>query len=145
MPPPPPPPLPPPPGAPPSCSEADKATVKKVWAAMGGEVQKLTKGSDNVGNWNRVVVEDGRITRLKLVAWYGAELSGVIPKEIGDLDALTSLYLGKAVFGDGKNCLSGEIPKEIGNCTALTTLRLDENELSGVIPKEIGNCTKLTC
>ncbi|GMI10259.1 hypothetical protein TrVE_jg97 [Triparma verrucosa] len=89
----------------------DKATLLKVWAAVGGTKQALTNGSDDVEDWKGIRVEDGRVTS---VDWCESKppLSGVISKEIGKLSELS--YLGL-----DDNALSGEIPKEIGNCKKL--------------------------
>lgn len=63
-------------------------------------------------------------------------LSGIIPKGIGDLSNLESLYLAY-------NKLTGEIPPAIGNLKNLKTLRLDNNQFTGNIPPEIGNLQNL--
>jgi len=64
------------------------------------------------------------------------QLTGSIPKEIGNLSKLHSLYLSH-------NQLTGSIPPEIGNLKELRGLDLSYNELSGSIPKEIGNIPEL--
>jgi hypothetical protein len=61
---------------------------------------------------------------------WGNQLSGQIPKEIGNLIQLTYLNLGG-------NQLSGQIPKEIGNLIQLTHLNLWDNQLSGQIPPKL--------
>jgi|GEM_PF-2697008 len=58
-----------------------------------------------------------------------------IPKEIGNLTNLTSLYLDSNQIK--------ELPKEIGNLTNLTSLDLGNNQIKE-LPKEIGNLTNLT-
>jgi len=64
------------------------------------------------------------------------QLTGGIPKEIGNLRNLQELYLFN-------NQLTGGIPKEIGNLTNLIELCFEDNELTGDIPKEIGNLSNL--
>ncbi len=59
----------------------------------------------------------------------------ILPPEIGQLTALTELYLQS-------NQLKS-LPLEIGQLTALTTLHLHSNQLS-VLPPEIGQLTALT-
>ena len=75
------------------------------------------------------------LRRLWLGNDYGGpsknELTGPIPAELGQLRALTRLFL------DG-NKLSGAIPAELGQLGALAGLYLSENELSGAIPAELG-------
>ena len=57
------------------------------------------------------------------------DLTGPIPKEIGDLTNLRDLYLNN-------NNFNGRIPKSIGkeNLTDILILRLDNNQLIGEIP-----------
>ncbi|CAN6237173.1 unnamed protein product [Urochloa humidicola] len=59
-------------------------------------------------------------------------LTGVIPKEIGQLKALLSLNLSF-------NKLSGEIPQTICNLTNLEVLDLSSNQLTGAIPTTLNN------
>lgn len=91
--------------------------------------------------WDGVTIRGDRVTRLSLRDEPGERknksLNCTLPKEIGNLTALTSLDLR------GSN-LYGPIPKEIGNLAQLTTLNLRNNKLSGAIPTEIGELKKLT-
>lgn len=91
--------------------------------------------------WDGVTVRDGRVTRLSLRDEPGTRkdesLNCILPEEIGNLTALTSLDLS------GAN-LYGPIPKEIGNLTQLTRLNLQNNDLTDLIPPEIGKLKKLT-
>ncbi|RLN04510.1 putative LRR receptor-like serine/threonine-protein kinase [Panicum miliaceum] len=97
---------------------------------------------------------------LKTLVLSGTNLTGAIPKELGDLAELTTLDLSKNQLSGaippelcrlGKlqtlalntNSLRGAIPDDIGNLTSLTSLTLYDNELSGVIPASIGNLKKL--
>ena len=73
---------------------------------------------------------DNKVTSLQLI---GKELTN-IPKEIGELKALTYLDLSS-------NQLTF-IPKEIGGLTALTELHLRSNQLTA-IPKELGKLKTL--
>jgi len=59
----------------------------------------------------------------------------LLPKEIGQLQALKNLYL------DSGNLVS--VPKEIGQLKALQGLRLDSNRLVSGVPKEIGQLKAL--
>ncbi|XP_058748192.1 probable LRR receptor-like serine/threonine-protein kinase At3g47570 isoform X2 [Vicia villosa] len=74
------------------------------------------------------------------LAWLRMEfnqISGVIPKRIGQLTGLTYLSLGNNLF-------EGIIPDSIGNLTNLIRLDLQDNKLSGNIPTSIGNLTVLS-
>jgi Leucine-rich repeat (LRR) protein len=72
-------------------------------------------------------------TRLIKLALNGNHLTH-LPKEIGQLAALTSLKVSM-------NDLEA-LPPEIGQLTLLTTLDVSDNELT-TLPKEIGKCAAL--
>ncbi|WP_462247869.1 T9SS type A sorting domain-containing protein [Ekhidna sp.] len=76
--------------------------------------------------------DDGRVSDIFLSS---SELNGTIPKELGELDFLTTLVL----ISDS---LKGTIPKEIGNLTSLTELWL-AGEFSGPIPEELSDLVLL--
>lgn len=85
-------------------------------------------------DWYAVEVDgEGRVSGLSL---YSNNVTGAIPPDLGNLTALTHLYLLQ-------NNLIGPIPRDLGNLTALTDLRLDENDLIGPIPRELGNLGRL--
>ncbi|CAM9714811.1 unnamed protein product [Ectocarpus sp. 8 AP-2014] len=88
-----------------------------------------------IGEWHGVTVgHNGRVIRLELT---GNHLRGPIPSQLGELTALTVLYLHQ-------NQLSGPIPAELSGLTALTKLNLSETELSGPIPPSLGGLKLLT-
>ena len=58
-----------------------------------------------------------------------------MPESLGNLTALTELYLG------GNRLAS--VPESLGNLTALTELYLNGNQLASV-PESLGNLTALT-
>ena len=80
--------------------------------------------------------ELGNLTNLKTLFLSGNQLSGEIPRELENLTNLERLYLSY-------NQLSGEIPRELGNLTNLEELELADNQLSGEIPRELENLTNL--
>ncbi len=79
--------------------------------------------------------EIGYLTALQSVTLVFNNLSGSIPREIGNLTNITLLLIASS--------LSGPIPAEIGNLAALQFLGLYSNRLSGPVPLEIGNLTAL--
>ena len=84
--------------------------------------------------WYGVEVNDqGRVVEL---GFLGNGLTGRIPRELGGLAHLRSLFL----YRDG---LTGPIPPEFGNLANLRYLSLGENDLTGPIPPELGNLANL--
>jgi hypothetical protein len=63
-------------------------------------------------------------------------LTGRIPEAIGELTALTYLFLGE-------NDLEGEIPSSLGRLKKLRQLNLARNMLTGSIPRSFSNLTSL--
>jgi Leucine-rich repeat (LRR) protein len=80
------------------------------------------------GTWYGVTVLSGHVIRLQL-PWNN--LSGVLPVELGNLSALTTLDLQG-------NALTGNIPSALGGLPALATLNLSFNSLNGGIPAALG-------
>lgn len=75
--------------------------------------------------------------RLFSVQLPSANLSGSLPRELGELTNLQSLYLGV-------NALSGAIPLELGYSSALSEVDLGNNLLNGSLPTSIWNlCDRL--
>ncbi len=110
-----------------------------------------------VDTWHGITVSGNRVTAINLL---NNNLNGPLPASIGDLTALTNLWLGgdpisgslPASIGSLTNVtgfyiyltnLSGSIPPEIGDMTSLYVLLLESNNLSGTIPAAIGNLTNL--
>lgn len=80
--------------------------------------------SNTPSDWYGLTVEDGHVTKI---SFWGNQLSGTIPPQLGNLSQLNLLYL---MFGE----LTGQIPAELGNLSNLRELALDYNQLSGEIP-----------
>ena len=80
--------------------------------------------------------ELGNLSALTQLWIDSNSFTGSIPKELGNLSNLRALYLR------GNN-LTGSIPKELGNLSSLEELRLNHNNLTGSIPKELGNLSSL--
>ena len=97
--------------------------------------------NNDISTWYGVSVSNGLVTGLVLA---GNQLTGEIPKELGNLTNLEELNLSF-------NKLSGEIPAALGNLSNLKKLWLVGNpvgnpvgnQLSGALPEELGNLTNL--
>ncbi|TYJ13274.1 hypothetical protein E1A91_A10G041200v1 [Gossypium mustelinum] len=76
------------------------------------------------------------LTSLERIDFYRNELTGNVPKSIGNCTFLQ-------LIGLGKNHLSGEIPEEIGNLQHLRTLSMGGNNLTGSIPSKIFNMSTI--
>ncbi|XP_010438738.1 PREDICTED: probable LRR receptor-like serine/threonine-protein kinase At4g26540 [Camelina sativa] len=101
----------------------------------GGEVSEIqVKGMDLQGSPS--VTSLLILKSLTSLTLSSLNLTGVIPKEIGDFTELELLDLSD-------NSLSGDIPVEIFTLKKLKTLSLNTNNLEGPIPTEIGNLTDL--
>ena len=77
----------------------------------------------------RLCDEFGRVVSLQLSS---NQLTGTIPKELGNLQKLQ--YLNLQI-----NKINKAIPKELGNLSNLKLLSLSHNQLKGPIIKELGN------
>ena len=93
-------------------------------------------GDGDISYWERIEIQDGRVTSIDLRTQVES-LSGQIPPEIGQMDALRKLDMR------GNWAIEGHIPPEIGNLAQLEELNLSSTGISGEIPPEIGNLAKL--
>ena len=88
----------------------------------------------DISKWPGVKAnENGHIIEINLSK---NQLSGTIPKELGNLVTLKNLTLSF-------NYLTGEVPRELGNLVSLTDFNLFHNKLTGAIPTELGRLTSL--
>ncbi len=123
-------------GKAPGILESDSLALVAIYNATGGDgwtnnTNWLQTGQ-RVENWFGVEINEDRVQKILLSS---NNLSGTLPAEIGDLTALTDLFMNN-------NSLTGPIPGEIGQ-TSLDTLILSVNQLSGPLPEEIYNLTEL--
>ncbi|MFN2285900.1 MAG: leucine-rich repeat domain-containing protein, partial [Anaerolineae bacterium] len=103
-----------------------------LYTATGGEnwyTQTNWLTTTTPCTWYGVTCDTGHVTQVSLLS---NNLNGALPPEIGDLTALTRLYLWD-------NAVSA-LPPEIGDLSTLTWLDLESNVLS-TLPPEIGNLT----
>ena len=111
-------------------SNADEDTLRAMRAASPA-LQKWWPDGESPRSWQGVKWSDDRVQELNL----GFSKLEVLPPQIGQLQALTDLYL--------TGCLLKELPPEIGQLQALTNLDL-YGCLLKVLPPEIGQLRALT-
>ncbi|KAJ7959964.1 GPCR kinase [Quillaja saponaria] len=72
---------------------------------------------------------------MKRLNFMWNNISGSIPKEIGNITALELLLLNG-------NQLTGSLPEELGYLPNLDRIQIDQNQISGRIPKSFANLNK---
>ncbi len=114
----------------------DCLVLYKVRDALAGTVSLDWDGDTALRSWQGVRVR-GEPSRVQYLLLADLGLTGVIPPELGALDALRRLDL------DG-NELTGEIPSQLGDLSNLAHLYLFDNELRGPIPATLRRLSELT-
>ncbi len=102
---------------------------------LAGNIRLNWSDSRSIQEWQGVSVDD-RIFRVIELNLSFSRMTGVVPPELGRMDALETLN-----FAD--NRLTGNIPPELGQLTNLIYLNLAVNRLDGHIPRELGMLAKL--
>ncbi|KAL1550079.1 putative kinase-like protein tmkl1 [Salvia divinorum] len=105
------------------------------WAFSNGSALLCTDLSSP--QWTSITLHKDPFLQLISLQLPSANLSGSLPREIGQLTDLRSLYLST-------NALSGPIPLELGYSTSLSDLDLSHNLLKGSLPASVWNlCDRL--
>ena len=114
---------------------ADCAVLLATRDILAGDVALNWSRTVPVDRWQGVTVDgpEGHVTGLNL---WGLGLNGRIPSDLGRLDRLVSLSLGR-------NQLTGRIPPELGDLASIEHLHLNRNTLTGGIPPELGKLGNL--
>ena len=116
----------------------DCRTLLSLKDAMAGSAVLNWSVNTPITRWEGVRV-NGSPKRVRALNFFrrSPSLTGYIPPELGSLDALEGLNLGR-------NRLTGAIPGELARLANLKLLSLHHNRLSGAIPPDLGALTKLT-
>ena len=85
-------------------------------------------GDGDISFWERIEIQDGRVVSIDMRTQVES-LSGQIPPEIGQLDALRELDMR------GNWAIEGPIPPEIGDLQQLEELNLRSTSISGEMPQ----------
>ncbi|PIN04275.1 Serine/threonine protein kinase [Handroanthus impetiginosus] len=105
------------------------------WAFRNGSSLLCTDLSSP--QWSSLFLYNDPFLQLISIQLPSANLSGTLPKEIGELASLQTLYLSV-------NALSGRIPLELGYSSSLSDIDLSHNLLEGTVPASIWNlCDRL--
>ncbi|OMP08702.1 hypothetical protein COLO4_06197 [Corchorus olitorius] len=86
-------------------------------------------------SWTGVTCSEGDRIRVIALNLTGMGLSGYLAPSIGNLTALSGIWLGN-------NSLSGVIP-DLSSLKLLEILHLEDNQLSGEIPSSLGDIGRL--
>ena len=117
--------------------QSDREVLELLYDATGGPDWTDStnwKTDAPLDDWFGVTTDtDGRVTWLEM---NGNSLVGLIPAELGSLENLEVLSLGR-------NELAGPIPDGLGNLANLRSLYLGGNDLSGPIPAWLGSLESL--
>ncbi len=120
---------------------SDEAALTALLNATGGLASSplVAEGwgsGQHCAGWGGVTCDTStnRVIELDLS---NMKLTGTLPDEIEDLDALKVLNLSR-------NRFTGKIPDGIGKLTQLQELTLDRNAFSGAVPVSMKNLTALT-
>lgn len=105
------------------------------WAFTNGSALLCTDLSSP--QWTSISLHKDPLLQLVSLQLPSANLTGALPREIGQLTNLRSLYLSS-------NALSGTIPLELGYSSSLSDLDLSHNLLKGSLPASVWNlCDRL--
>ncbi|KAK4275275.1 hypothetical protein QN277_018389 [Acacia crassicarpa] len=145
-----------------SWNPSDSSPCK--WVGVGcnsrGEVEEISLKSVDLKGSSLPSKFQALKKSLKVLVLSSTNLTGSIPREIGDCEELVSIDLsGNYLSGEipedicrlskleslslHANFLEGNIPSNIGNLSSLVNLTLYDNQLSGGIPMNLGNLRRL--
>ncbi|KAF8388350.1 hypothetical protein HHK36_027016 [Tetracentron sinense] len=105
------------------------------WASSNGSPLRC----DDISSpeWTNISLFRDPSLQLFSLQLPNADISGEIPREIGELSSLQSLYLSF-------NSLKGNVPLELGYSSSLSYVDLGGNSLNGSLPPSIWNlCDRL--
>jgi hypothetical protein len=126
-------------------SEQEFHALKALYNATGGDNWTNRTGWENINttatkndittSWHGIsTITEGHVTNL---SFYGNNLTGSIPDEIGNLPYLTYLNFGN-------NNLEGPLPQSLKNLTKLYAFAISQCKINGPFPSELFlNCPLL--
>ncbi|OWM72024.1 hypothetical protein CDL15_Pgr017907 [Punica granatum] len=104
-----------------------------------GNLTNWNSGDPCTSTWTGVIcfnrtLDDGYLHVQELDFMWN-NISGSIPKEIGNITSLELLLLNG-------NQLTGPLPEELGYFPKLDRIQIDQNQISGPLPKSFANLNK---
>ncbi|KAK9675471.1 hypothetical protein RND81_11G009100 [Saponaria officinalis] len=115
----------------------DVITLNAVRAMLPASLATQDVGDPcTPAHWDWVICSSTAPPRITKIHLSRKNLTGSIPSEIQNMDALTELWL------DG-NSLTGPIP-DISNLISLKIVHIENNRLNGPLPPYLGNLPSLT-
>ncbi len=123
--------------------ERDSLALVALYRSTNGDSWANRRNwlSGPLSTWYGVELDGCRVRAIRLPK---NNLTGILPREIGDLDAMELLDLSTVTFADTfPNTISGNLPAELGACRAMQELDLSNNRFSGSIPATLGNLSQL--
>ncbi|KAH9737061.1 protein kinase domain-containing protein [Citrus sinensis] len=114
--------------------------IKNSLVDSMNHLRNWNKGDPCMSNWTGVlcfdtVETDGHL-HVRELDFMWNDLTGTIPKEIGNISSLILLLLNG-------NKLSGSLPDDLGYLSNLNRLQVDENNITGTIPKSFANLSRV--
>lgn len=114
----------------------DVIALSAIHALLPGSLRTQDKGDPcNPAHWEWVICSSSAPPRITQLHLSRRNLTGVIPFDIQNMDALTELWL------DG-NSLTGPIP-DISNLINLKIMHIENNRLNGPLPSYLGSLPSL--
>lgn len=111
-----------------------------VYNALDGtnwnEPWDITAPIKTWSNWD--IRFDDTTNRVNYLSLRGNDKAGQLPKEIGDLGELKTLYI------ESSENITGSIPSEIGNLSNLESVYLWHCDFSGEVPEELWELSNLS-
>jgi PKD repeat protein/Leucine-rich repeat (LRR) protein len=126
-----------------SLCERDSLALVALYRSTNGDswANRHNWLSGPLSTWNGVELDGCRVRAIRLPH---NNLTGILPPEIGNLDAMETLDLSTVTVADSfPNNISGSLPAELGQCSALVDLNLSNNRFSGSIPAALGDLAQL--
>ncbi|KAK6163879.1 hypothetical protein DH2020_000743 [Rehmannia glutinosa] len=119
-------------------------SIKKSLTDPYGSLRNWNRGDPCTSNWTGIICYNRTLSMMvtsifktcaEFLDLMWNNISGTIPKEIGNITTLELLLLNG-------NQLTGFLPDELGYLSNLDRIQIDQNQISGPIPLSFANLSK---